>query len=349
LQKPGVVVGFGEVLLRLATPLHLKLQQATQLDMVFGGAEANVMVGLHHLGHATRMVSVLPNGALGDAALAYLRANGVDTHAVARQDGRLGLYFLEPGAGERASQVLYDRAGSCFAESISQTYDWESAFVGAAILHVSGVTPALGPRGVDLLREATRRAKSNQIPIVFDGNFRASLWQKWNADPAPVLRELMAQADVLFANHRDMSLVLGMRFDDTSEAGALGRQRAAADAAFAAFPQLKVFASTTRHADSTDAQRLSARVDTRTHSYQTDERVVSGIIDRIGAGDAFAAGALHALRTALGSDDEATVISEMAECGLALSVLKHSLPGDASLFTPDDIASLRAGASDVRR
>lgn len=334
----GRVIAFGELLVRLTPPGRQLLTQTQSLDLHIGGAEANVMVGLSSLGHATAMVSAVPENALGLAAISAIRARGVDSSAVQYRDGRMGLYFLSPGSGLRASEIVYDRAGSSFALATTDAFDWPNALARARLLHLSGITPALGLKSAEATLTAARAAQSAGVPISFDGNYRALLWNAWDSDPKAILSELIGMADILFGNHRDISLVLGKDF---SGDGA-DRRREAADAAFAAFPALKLIASTARHVDDADCHRISARVDDRDGAAQTREVSVSGIVDRIGAGDAFAAGVLHAHLN--GGDTEA-----MAETGLALTCLKHSLPGDASLFGQADIDAFMSGNLDVRR
>ncbi len=334
----GRVVAFGELLIRLSAPGRELLMQSPSLAVHVGGAEANVAIGLANLGHATAMVSAVPDNALGRGALAAVRGQGVDCSAVQLRAGRMGLYFLSVGAGLRASEIVYDRAGSSFAAAPADAFDWDALLAGARMLHLSGITPALGPQSAEAALTAARAAKRLGVPISFDGNYRAMLWESWDSDPKAVLGELIGMANILFGNHRDIGLVLGRDFSGEGE----DRRREAADAAFAAFPSLKVIASTARHVVDADCHRIAARVDIRGGAAQTEEVDVSGIIDRIGAGDAFAAGVLHAHLN--GGDAEA-----MARTGLALTCLKHSLPGDASLFRQADIDAFNAGGLDVRR
>lgn len=336
MSKP--LVFFGELLVRLSAPGHELLMQSPTLNLHIGGAEANVAIGLSNLGHDCRMVSAVPDNALGRGAVSAIRAQGVDCSGVSTAAGRMGLYFLSVGAGLRASEIVYDRAGSTFAQAKAGDFDWDHLLAGAELLHLSGITPALGPASSEAALCAARAAKKLGVPISFDGNYRAMLWDAWDSDPRAVLSELISMTDILFGNHRDLSLVLERDF---SGDGA-DRRREAAEAGFAAFPSLKLIASTARHTVSADHHRIAARVDLRDSHHQTDEVDVNGIVDRIGAGDAFAAGVLHAH---LGGGDA----KAMAECGLALTCLKHSLPGDASLFRQADIDAFHAGGLDVRR
>lgn len=334
----GRVVCFGELLVRLSAPRRELLMQSPALSLHVGGAEANVAIGLANLGHSTAMISAVPDNALGRGALAAVRGQGVDCSGVQFCAGRMGLYFLSVGAGLRASEIVYDRAGSSFAAAPTDTFDWNALLAGAGLLHLSGITPALGPNSAEAALAAARTAKQLGVRVSFDGNYRAMLWESWDSDPKAVLSELISMADILFGNHRDIGLVLGRAF---SGEGA-DRRREAADAAFAAFPGLGIIASTARHIVDADCHRIAARVDTRDAAAQTEEVAVSGIVDRIGAGDAFAAGVLHAHLG--GGDAEA-----MARTGLALTCLKHSLPGDASLFRQADVDAFNAGGLDVRR
>lgn len=334
----GHVVCFGEMLLRFATAPGRTIADAQALEMVVGGAEANVAVALAALGTPSRMITVLPRSPLGDRALSALAASGVETGGVARAQGRMGLYFLETGAGLRASSITYDRAGSAFAVADPGSIDFAGLLQGARLLHLSGITAALGPGGLALSRACIVAAKAAGVPVSFDPNYRESLWNAWDSRPREALYELVEQADILFAGHRDMALLL-----DRSFPGEGAERRAeAAQAALAEFGGLQVIASTARETLSATHHRLSARVDLRTESYQSPPLEVTDIVDRIGTGDAFVAGVLHAWLA--GGDARA-----MAEAGLALGVLKHSLHGDFCRIGAAELAAFSGTAGDVRR
>ncbi len=334
----GTIVAMGELLLRLSPAGKKLVVQSQSLDIEVGGAEANVLAGLAALGHETAMISVVADNPLGALATGTLRSRGVSTQYVKSVPGRMGLYFYESGQGLRASAITYDRADSSFANAAIVDFDIDQILSGTKLLHLSGITPALGRQSSALALETAKRARELGVIVSFDGNYRPQLWAAWDSDPKSVLRELIGYADILFGNHRDISLVTGKSF---SGDGAQ-RRREAVDTAFAEFPALKLIASTSRHVVDSDHHRISARVDQRGSHAQTDEIDVTGIIDRIGTGDAFAAGVLHEWL-------QQNNCQQMAETGLALGVLKHSLPGDMSCFNQADVAAFWSDARDVRR
>lgn len=324
------VVCFGELLLRLGAPGRQLLLQSPFLEVHVGGAEANVAVALARMGHDAAMVGAVADNALGEAALGELRRHGVDVRAVRKVDGRMGLYFLTPGAGQRPSEVLYDRAGSAFVAAAGGEHDWAGLLRGASWLHVSGVTPALGQAMADATLRAMRAARAAGARVSFDGNFRPKLWQAWNADAAGILRDLFAEADLVFANERDIEVVRGHRF---AQANPEMRFHAAAEAAFAAFPNLQRMVATVREQASVDLHALAALDATRDGVRRAaSRRDVGPIVDRIGTGDAFAAGVLHGIVSGM---DEAAGL----EFGLAAACLKHSVPGDFSPLGVADIAA----------
>jgi 2-dehydro-3-deoxygluconokinase len=335
----GASLCFGELLIRLSTPGNMLLSQSASLDIVIGGAEANVAVGLASLGRQARMVSRLPDNGLGDMVQGMLRKHGVDCHGVATEaEGRMGLYFMEPGAGLRASRIIYDRKGSSFALCRPEDFDWDEILAGVSHLHLSGITSALGEGPALAAIVAAKTARAKGIFVSVDGNYRAQLWEQRAVDPRPILLELFAHADLLFANHRDFSLLLDRRYSGEGPE----RRREAALAAFDAFPCLQLIASTARRAEEVDRQFISARVDTRHEVAQTDELLITNIVDRIGTGDAFATGIIYAL----GKQQE---LSQIAQTGLAMSALKHSIAGDVCLVSRTQLADFLAGQMDVRR
>jgi 2-dehydro-3-deoxygluconokinase len=335
----GASLYFGELLVRLSTPANLLLNQSVMLDMAVGGAEANVAVGLASLGRQARIASRLPDNSLGEMVCSVLRGHGVDCHGVTTAAaGRMGLYFLEPGAGARASRITYDRKCSSFALSGPDDYEWNALLDGVSHLHLSGITPALGDGPAMAALAAARAARAKGLFVSIDGNYRAQLWAERNVNPRNTLLDLFAQADLLFANHRDFSLLLDRSYSGDGP----DRRREAALAAFAAFPNLQMIASTARRAEEADRQFLAARVDTRDEAAQTDELLITNIVDRIGTGDAFATGVLYAL-------GEARALDQVAQTGLAVAALKHSISGDLCLVSRAQLDAFLGGQMDVQR
>lgn len=335
-HKP--VVCFGEMLLRLSPPSGTPLARTDALALDVGGAEANVAIALAGLGQPTRMATVLPDNALGRRARAALGEAGVDTVHCVNGEGRLGLYFFEPPSGPIGGRVTYDRAASAFVNASPDDFDWPAILDGAGLLHLSGITPALGPSGVALARAAVKAAREHDVQICFDGNYRSNLWEAWDSDPRAILTELVSEATILIGNHRDISLLLGQDFSGEGP----DRRREAAEAAFAAFGKLQAIASTARHVDSSTAQRLAARIDLRDSHWQTDEVRIDPVIDRIGTGDAFAAGAL--LRWLEGGSAQ-----DMAKTGLSLAAMKHGIVGDNLSVSRAELDAFDPAGADVSR
>ncbi|KQS54266.1 2-keto-3-deoxygluconate kinase [Brevundimonas sp. Leaf363] len=335
----GRIVCFGELMLRFTPPGPEILLQSAAMAVHPGGAEANVAVALARLGAEAAWASVLPDNPLGRAARDEVRRAGTDTSGVRMSDGRMGLYFVSPGAVRRPSEVLYDRAGSAFAEQ-ADTLDWAEVLEGAEWLHISGVTPAVGPKGAAAALAITEAAVAAGVKVSFDGNFRGKLWALWESDPPRVLSALMATASIAFVDDRDIALMLGRPFEP---ADAMDRRRAAAEVAFDTFPRLERVACTVRTQTSVADQTLSAVMFTRSGEHHAPAIDLAGVVDRIGGGDAFAAGVLFGV--AAGQDDARSLA-----LGLALSGLKHSITGDFSPFTLADVeAAMEGGGLDVRR
>lgn len=334
---PDRIVCFGEILLRLAAPPGRAPSAAPAFDAGMDGAEAHVAVALALLGHRAAMVSVLPDNALGRAALDSLRAHGVDTSGVRLQPGRMGLYFLEPGAGARPADIIYDRAGSAYALADPDLYDWPALLDGAAWLHVSGIAPAVGDGPAQAVLTAMRAARAGGVRVAFDGSYRAPQWAERGQDGAPLLLEAMRQADVLFADPGDIALVLGR-----PELADPAREAEVARTAFAAFPNLTLLAWTRRVQHGAGDHELSAVLHTRTKTVTGGSYRLCGTVDRIGTGDAFAAGVLHGLQTGMGPAD-------VAGFALAAAALKHAVTGNANPARAERIDAAHTGVHDARR
>ncbi len=330
----GRIICFGELLLRFTTPGHERLMQSPKFDVHFGGAEANVGVSLARFGHDVRMVSALPDNPFGEATIEALRAQQVDAKGVARGDGRMGIYFLETGAVRRPSRIVYDRANAVFANTPATAYDWPKLLEGADWLHLSGITPAIGPEPSKAARDAVRTAREMGISVAFDGNYREALWSAWGGNGPDVLRDILGHADAAFINERDIALILGET--PASRADAMTR-------AFEVFPSLSAIACTSRVQTSVTDQTLTGELYPREGRWTSKPHTMSGVVDRIGGGDAFAAGILHGSIEAYGAQ-------RSVEFATAASVIKHSIPGDWNLTTVREVEdAMSENGLDVRR
>lgn len=334
------ILCFGEMLLRLTPNDGELLMQSPGLTVRPGGAEANVAVSLARYGAPAAMATVLPDNALGQSARDEVRKHGVDTRGIVFKPGRMGLYFLTPGAVRRPSEVLYDRAASAFVQHVDGALDWATLLDGVEWLHLSGVTPATGPNGSTAALAAVAAATKAGVKVSFDGNFRGKLWAEWAGDPPRILGQMLAGSSLAFADDRDFALVLGRSFDHADPAE---RRRAAAKVAFETWPMLERICCTLRINDSVQDQTLSAVMITRDGEHHAAPIALSGVVDRVGGGDAFASGVLFGIYRGW-SNDEALAF------GLAAAGLKHSVPGDFNLFDEAQVrAAMAAEGFDIRR
>ncbi|HSA96214.1 MAG TPA: sugar kinase [Acidobacteriota bacterium] len=331
------IATFGEIMLRLAPPGKELLFQSPRLGATFGGGEANVAVSLAALGHRARWVSVVPANPIGDAALRELRRYGVDVGAVVRGGRRLGIYFAETGANERPSRVVYDRDGSGIAEAGPGAVDWESAFEGMDWLHLTGITPALSASAAALTLEAAKAARAKRLTVSVDLNYRAKLWRYGR--PAPeVMRELATYADLLIGNEEDCQRSLGIGPAPEVAAGRVEPKLydGLTASILAAFPNLARISITLRESYSADWNRWSAVLRNRKDFLIGPVHEIRSVVDRIGTGDAFAAGLIHGLAARLPD-------AEALEFAVAAAALKHTIPGDFNFSTEKDVLALVRG------
>jgi 2-dehydro-3-deoxygluconokinase len=334
------IVSFGEVLLRLAAPRSELLLQQMRLEPSIGGAEANVAVALAGFGHDAQVVTALPDNPVGAAAQRTLRGLGVTVHAAAVAGGRMGLYFLQQGAMTRPAQVVYDRAHSAFAGTSGEAYDWPALLAGADWLFVGGITAALGDKALAALCDAIAAAQAAGVKIAFDTNFRPTLWQGREAEAASILRELSCQADLVFAGRRAVAMMAGGDFSSGDPAEGF---HAAAQRLFALSPRIAHMAATRREVFSSDRQDITALLADRDGLSVSRTIALENIVDRVGTGDAFAAGIVHGLVTGMDRDATITFATACSECA-------HSVPGDFLRASVTDIAAVgAAGGGDVRR
>ncbi|PHR92813.1 MAG: 2-keto-3-deoxygluconate kinase [Robiginitomaculum sp.] len=332
------VVCFGELLLRLGAPGHEILLQTGKLDVHYGGAEANVGVSLAQWGHEVRMASQVSDGPLGEAVLGALRRYGVQTRFVKTSTQRMGLYFISAGAVRRPSRIVYDRADSAFTHMDEHTLDWDAILDGADWLHISGITPATGAGPAKAAIAVAKRAVEAGVKLSFDGNYRAQLWQNWDGDGPAILREILSYADLAFINEKDVGLLLGRTFEDAEQS--VQRTKAMA-CAFEHFPRLQHIANTHRQQTGVKQQTLSAQLFSRDQSWQTNTYQLFDVVDRIGTGDAFAAGILDGFMQ--GEDPQSCL-----DFALEAAIYKHSIAGDFNIASREDIRASGTGF-DVRR
>jgi 2-dehydro-3-deoxygluconokinase len=336
------VVTFGEVMLRLKSPGFERLFQSPILEATFGGAEANVAVSLAQFGVDARFVSAIPANAIGEACVAALRSFGVDTTAVLRRGERLGIYFLESGSNQRPSRVTYDRSGSAIASAVPNDFDWDVIFDGANWFHISGVTPAISASAAAVSIAAAKAARTRGITVSCDYNYRKNLW-KYGKKATEVMRELVAQAHVGIANEEDCQKALGIDVDVDVESGALeaDKYRALANQVLQAFPNLERQAITLRESESADRNGWSAIMHSRQAFVQSRTYQITDIVDRVGAGDSFAAGLIYGLRSY--TDDQRAL-----EFATAASCLKHSINGDFNRVSVSEVEALMHGEGSGR-
>ena len=247
------VLTFGEIMLRLKAPGVERLFQTPMLEATFGGGEANVAVSLANFGMDAAYCTVLPKNAIGQACVAELRRFGVDTSRIQYGEGRMGVYYLEPGANQLPSKVVYDRADSAIALAGPGDIDWERAFAGVEWFHITGITPAISESAMRLSLESVKAAKALGITVSCDLNYRKNLW-KYGKKASEVMGELARYVDVAIANEEDVQKALGITVDVDVESGQLDRAkyRALGDKVLAAYPHMKMIAITLRESHSAD-------------------------------------------------------------------------------------------------
>ena len=336
------VITFGEIMLRLSPPGFERLLQSPVLVATFGGGEANVAVGLANLGVESVYVTALPKNAIGDAAIRALRTEGVRTDRIVRSGDRIGIYFAETGASQRASTVLYDRANSAISLMQPDAVNWVEEMNGADWFHVTGITPALGERGTASTARAIAAAKKAGAPVSVDLNFRKKLWSEAKAQE--VMGPLMRDVDLVIANEEDLQSVLGVHVPGTDvTAGQLNLQgfREAAEQVTRDFGPKQV-AITLRESISASDNGWSAVFWDGTNStmYQS-QRYNVRLVDRIGGGDSFAAGLIYGLVTGRSPEDA-------LRFGVAASALKQTIPGDFSRVSLPEVEALVGGDASGR-
>jgi 2-dehydro-3-deoxygluconokinase len=328
---------FGEIMLRLKTPGNERFFQSPAFEATFGGGEANVAVALSNYGLNAGFVSALPDNDIGDAAIRELRSFGVDTRHVLRSRHRLGIYFLETGANQRPSRVVYDRSNSAIAEAKPGDFDWTKIFAGAKWLHITGITPALSESAAELSFEAVKAAKAQKLTVSCDFNYRAKLWKY--GKPAPeVMTELVKYVDVGIANEEDCQKSLGVSVDVNVASGELDTKKyeALSQKMLDVYPDMSVIAITLRESKSADHNGWSACLRDKSGFHLSRHYEITDIVDRVGGGDSFASALIYGLNNYKNRQDA-------LEFAVAASCLKHSIQGDFNRVTVAEVRNLMGG------
>lgn len=328
---------FGEIMLRLKSPGHERFFQSPMLEATFGGGEANVAVSLANYGQDVSFMTVLPKNSIGDECIKELRKFGVDTSRIVRGGERLGIYFLETGANQRPSKVIYDRAHSAISTAKPGDIDWDKTFEGVGWFHITGITPAISESAMELSLESVREAKKRGITVSCDLNYRKNLW-KYGKKAAEVMRELTKYVDVAIANEEDVQKSLEITTDVVVESGELDRSKykALGDKVLSAYPDMKMIAITLRESKSADTNGWAACLNDREHFYESRRYLISDIVDRVGGGDSFAGGLLYGLNNYESRQ-------QALEFAVAASCLKHSIDGDFNRVNVDEVGKLMGG------
>ncbi|MDO9540957.1 MAG: sugar kinase [Kiritimatiellia bacterium] len=336
------VITFGEIMLRLKSPGLERLFQSPVLEATFGGGEANVAVSLANFGLNAALVTVLPKNEIGDSCIAELRRFGVDTSLIVRGAGRMGIYFLENGANQRGSKVVYDRDGSSIASAKPGAISWEKTFESANWFHITGITPAITQSAADLSLEAVQAAKKSGLTVSCDFNYRGKLW-KYGKTAPEVMTELVKHVDIGIANEEDCQKSLGIKIDVKVEKGELNIDlyRELTNKVLNAFPNLKMIAITLRSSRSADHNGWAACLNDRKQFTVSRRYEITDIVDRVGGGDSFAGGLIYSLITGKAPDDALNF-------AVAASCLKHSIPGDFNRVSVKEVEALSGGEASGR-
>jgi len=336
------VVTFGEIMLRLSPPGFERFFQSPLLSATFGGGEANVAISLAHFGLHSMYVTCLPKHAIGEGAARALRAEGVDTSAIVRIGDRVGIYFAETGASQRASTVIYDRAHSAISEMSPDAVDWPRVMQDASWFHVTGITPALGDRAAAATTAAVRAAKRAGARVSVDLNFRKKLWSEAKAQAT--MKPLMKDVDVVIANEEDLQAVLGISVVGANVTGGALDVAGYREAAERVSRELgpPIVAVTLRESISASDNGWSAVLwDAKSGTFHQSQRYTVRLVDRIGGGDSFAAGLIYGILAGRALD-------ESLRFAVAASALQQTIPGDFNRVSVAEVDALATGDASGR-
>lgn len=340
-KRKEKVVAFGEIMLRLTPPDYTTISQAKNFIANYGGAEANVLVALSHLGHKTEFVTKVPDNQLGDSAIQHLQAHNVETDNIARGSSNLGMYFVETGFGGRPSKVLYNRKHSAITRIGIHEIKYDKVFKNATWFHLSGISLALGPKVREVAFKCLEACKKHNVKVSFDFNYRSKLWSIEEAKP--YYKRVIPYVDVLFANYFDIHEILELPFDETIIDPTI--RKVEISKALMKQTHIQYIVGRERIIHTATDNSMSSYCITREGEYKECEPIRFNIYDRIGTGDAFASGVIHGLLVDYNNIDYAI------KFGLAISILKHTLYGDVSTLSKKEVEDfiINNGDVDVRR
>ena len=327
----------GEIMLRLKSAGTERFLQSPSFEATFGGGEANVAVSLANFGMNADFVTFLPDNAIADECVRQLRGFGVGTDNIMRGPGRLGIYYLETGACQRPSKVVYDREGSSMALADPDDYDWEKIFADTTWLHITGITPAISKNAADVAIAAVTEANLRGITVSCDLNFRKNLW-KYGVEASEVMKKIASLTDVIIANEEDCQKSLGISVDVDVTSGSIDDDKymELTGKVMEAYPNAKIVAVTLRESISADHNGWRACIHDGDTFYVSRKYDITDIVDRVGGGDSFAAGLIYGLNN-YDSDEKAL------EFAVAASCLKHTITGDFNRVTVKEVETLMAG------
>ena len=338
MQVNKKIVSFGELMLRFSPPGFERFFQSPVMQARFGGGESNVLVSLAMQGMDTKFISAFPDNEIGEAALRHLKGYGIDVSSVIKKkDSRMGTYYMERGANQRPSRVIYDRAGSAVSETGKGEIDWGRALEGCGWFHVTGITPALSKKAADMTLEALKAAGDAGMVISCDLNYRKKLWN-YGVSAQEVMREIAGYADVIIANEEDCQMCLGMGTGIDPGSGRIMESdyRGLAADVLNEFRKVSVLAITLRESLSASHNRWGACISDGSGTYFSGKYDITHIVDRVGGGDSFCAGLIYGLL-------HFSSVNEALDYAVAASALAHSIEGDANLSTAAEIMALYSG------
>ena len=337
----GKIVTFGEIMLRLATPGYLRFSQTNELSATFGGGEANVAVSLANYGMDAEFVTRLPENDIAAACVKDLHKHGVKTDHIVYGGDRMGIYFLETGAGARASKVVYDRAHSAISEIKPGMIDWELVLAGADWFHWTGITPAISQGAADVCLEAIQTANRLGIPVSCDLNYRKNLW-KYGKKASEVMPDLVAGCDIILGNEEDAEKVFGIKpecFDVTATAGEVNAAEfeSVCTQLMQRFPRARKVIITLRGSINANHNTWGGVLYDGKQLFQSPRYDITHIVDRVGGGDSFMGGLIYGLLTYPQDDQQALNFAVAASC------LKHTIYGDYNEVTVKEVENLMKG------